>query len=157
MGGEKAAAIVLVTLAWLMFIVVMSKKDAPRKAESARQISGSQRQVGTPAPMAEPEHTNPSSPVAKEPLSRAAQARVDLADSLQAALRRQGRLLAVSATGDKYDTLEFSSGLIFEGSNTLQAVHRETLLCDDCLLLYKKLGFKQIVIRGSEYHLAYSL
>lgn len=83
-----------------------------------------------------------------------AQGRINLAAVLQAGMRAEGRLISVSATGNNYENLEFSSGLIFDGSNTFRAVERETTLCAECLKIYKILGFKQIVIRGSvrKYH-----
>ena len=83
-----------------------------------------------------------------EELPRAAQARVNLAALLQAGMQAEGRVISVSATGNNYETLEFSSDLIFDGSNTFRAVEAETTLCADCVIQYKHLGFKQIVIRG---------
>jgi hypothetical protein len=78
-------------------------------------------------------------------------ARIAFAGLLQQIYKSEGRLIAVQATGDRRQTLELSSDLIFKGSNTLDAARRETILCDSCMTLMRKDGFTQILIHGSDY------
>jgi hypothetical protein len=61
--------------------------------------------------------------------------------------------MGVSATGDKFDYLEISSGLIFEGSNTLAAA--EEIFGSDTIKMVKQLRFKQIQIKGTGYSVSY--
>ncbi len=149
MDGKKTAAIVLTILFWLMFIVFLSDKYTSRTPEPALSDSRSQPKVESPAPIWGPEYKKAPPYKKPPPPGTPAQARVNLAALLQAGMQAEGRKISVSATGNNYETLEFSSGLIFDGSNTFRAVERETTLCADCVTIYMKLGFKQIVIRGS--------
>jgi len=77
-------------------------------------------------------------------------ARQKFAVLLQTIFDKVGRPISVRATGPNQQTLLLSSGLIYEGSYNLEATRRETIDCEDCMLLMKKAGFKRLIIRGTE-------
>jgi hypothetical protein len=82
-----------------------------------------------------------------------AKARIQFGKVIQTAYQSDGRLMAVFATGDNYETLELSSALIFEGSNTLAAA-QETVAAET-MDMARKLGFKRILIKGTRYSVSY--
>lgn len=69
------------------------------------------------------------------------------------AYQSDGRRMSVSATGDKFDTLELFSALIFKGSHTLAAA--EEILGSETMKMAKQLKFKRIEIKGTRYSVAY--
>ena len=56
--------------------------------------------------------------------------------------------MAVRATGENFDTLELSSGLIIEGSYTLDAARE--VYSPEILKTLKHLKFKRVIIKGTE-------
>jgi len=84
-------------------------------------------------------------------------ARIRQAASLQAAYKREGRILNVEAVGPGHATLELSSILIMEGTHTLEAAQRETIACSACMTRFKRLGFRAVRIRGDTYDETYNL
>ena len=82
-------------------------------------------------------------------LPTASKARINFGKVIEAAYQSDGRRMSVSATGDKFDTLELSSALIFEGSHTLAAA--EEILGSETMKMAKQLKFKRIEIKGTRY------
>lgn len=104
--------------------------EAPSKKQTARKQTSSTKQKA---------HRKAESHL---------KARVKLAELLQQIYKSEGRLIKVQAVGEESRTLELSSGLMVEGSHTLDAARRETIDCADCLAMMRKSGFAKIVLRG---------
>jgi type III secretory pathway component EscV len=83
-----------------------------------------------------------------EALPIEAKNRIAFGKLIQTTFQTEGRRMAVRATGENFDTLELSSGLIFEGSYTLDAA-REAV-DPDVMKMLKQLKFKRVLIKGSE-------
>ena len=78
-------------------------------------------------------------------------ARIALAQLLEEGLKKEGRFITVSATGDQQQTLEMSSALIGKGTNTLAAAKRETIDSEDSMALIRRVQFKKLIIKGGDY------
>lgn len=90
-------------------------------------------------------------------ISRAERKRLEYAQRLQTLYKDEGRILTVSATGAAFDTLELSSLLMRDGSYTLRAARRETVDCPACMHMMRKLGFKTLLLRGSDGEQTYAI
>jgi hypothetical protein len=91
-----------------------------------------------------------------ERLPTEAKARIQFGKVIEGAYKGDGRLISVHATGKDFDTLELSSGLIAEGSHTLDAARE--IMGPDTVQMMKGLKFKRVAIRGiSQYFEGYSL
>lgn len=90
-------------------------------------------------------------------ISRAERKRLEYAQRLQALYKNEGRILTVSATGAGFDTLELSSPLMREGSYTLLAARRETVDCPACMHMMRKLGFRALLLKGSDGDQTYAI
>ena len=78
--------------------------------------------------------------------------RIQFGKLIQTTFQTEGRRMAVRATGEKSETLELSSGLIFEGSHTLDAGRKS--VDPDLMKMLKQLKFKRVLIKGTESGLA---
>ncbi len=90
-----------------------------------------------------------------EALPSEVKARIAFGRVIEAAFQAEGRRMSVHASGEKFDTLEISSVLIFEGSHTLDAA--QGIFGSDTMQRMKKLKFKRIQISGSRYSQSYPL
>ena len=73
-------------------------------------------------------------------------ARIRFAALLGATYKSEARLIWVEATGYDHETLQLSSVLMAEGTDTRGAAERETIACAECIAAMKKLGFKRIML-----------
>jgi hypothetical protein len=83
-----------------------------------------------------------------EALPIEAKNRIAFGKLIQTTYQAEGRLMAVRATGENFDTLELSSGLICETCSTLDAA-REAV-DPEMLKMLKHLKFKRVLIKGTQ-------
>jgi len=75
--------------------------------------------------------------------------RIQYARLVEAAQQALGRRMSVRATGDNFETIELSSGLICETCNTLDAA-REVVGSSEILRQLKSLKFKRVSITNPD-------
>jgi hypothetical protein len=83
-------------------------------------------------------------------------ARIAFVGFLNAAYQKQGYRLLVQANGPDKRTLEISSALLWEGSQTMEAA-LEVLTDDDIYANVKHLRFTKIVFTGYDFSTSYSI
>ena len=77
---------------------------------------------------------------------------MNYAGLLEGIYKKEGRLISVTASGERHTVLELSSGLITEGSHTLDAARRETVECPECMQIMRKLGFRTLILKGTDLY-----
>jgi hypothetical protein len=138
--GRNAIAVVLVSLVAYALVTVANEKASSGARESAARV---EREKGASQ---EAQAAEEQKKLDQLPLD--AKSRVAFAKLIQAAFQADGRLIGVAATGENFDTLELSSGLIMAGSYTLDAARE--IYGSDTLKMLKHLKFKCILLKGTE-------
>jgi hypothetical protein len=135
---------ILSLIALVIFIFLAVGSQDTNRSGSSDQTSSS---TASPKSQSSP----PEAPRQARQLSPEERARVSYAKLYQAAYKKLGRPISVQATGERYDVMELSSALITEGSHTLDAARSDTVECSECMQIIKKLGFKTLTIRGTNF------
>jgi len=165
-SGIGPWAIVVLGAVLLLFVNgSFSNSDSELNSRDRQEPGRSELRTSTaPSTVAEKDSSTlpdaappPAIPTPKKKVNGAANTRLAYAQLLQAVYKHEGRLISVMASGDNLDTLELSSGLIGDGTYTLDAARRETVDCSECIERMKKLGFKAVILEGTSFGEAYEL
>ncbi len=150
-----AAAIAVTFCAGIVFVGLSIKRERavePTKAAAQEPAPDPKKKVAEiDANIAKLSHQNEVGyvdPKVYETLPGDTKARIQFAKLIEAAYQKDGRRIGVAATGDNYDTLELYSGLIMEGTYTLEAARE--IYGDETMKMVRQLKFRRIVIRGTE-------
>jgi hypothetical protein len=144
-------ALVVVALAGFLWMVetTSTSKLLQQETPSIPQPTPAKDNAVQSAPISPPtqgatQNSPPECPLTDD----MSQARQSAATLLQEIFKKEGRILTVKTAGAKCDVLELSSGLLVQGNHTFDAAMRETLDCQDCMALYKKVKFKKLRFVG---------
>jgi hypothetical protein len=147
--GKSVPLLLFVALA-IVVITIVSVNEEHKKirmekgiAESAKiaEVGERERKAGQGAQAAQEQKDYEAQPTEVKN-------RIQFGKLIQTTFQAEARRMAVRATGEKFDTLELSSGLIFEGSHTLDSA-REAV-DPDVMKMLKQLKFKRVLIKGTE-------
>jgi hypothetical protein len=132
-------------VALIVLVILATGSTNDNSSSSSSSASGGAAPADTVA--IRPEETSrPPMHLKGEALDRY-KAREAYVQFLQTFFEKQGRLIGVSASGAEKTTLQLSSTIISEGSNTLAAA-REVVESPEMVMLIWKSGFKDVIIRG---------
>jgi hypothetical protein len=135
----------------LWFVLNIGKHDAESQRAVAQAEEGAAQQARVDEAAKRAKEAEEKKRFDEAPTD--SKARINFGKVIEAAYQSDGRRMSVSATGDNFDTLELSSALIFEGSNTLAAA--QEILATETMDMARKLGFKRILIKGTGYSVSY--
>jgi len=115
---------------------ILQRRETSRQSpkQTGTHAPSSQAGAVVPTPSPNPSTQQPQEPSKPTPrVGSPENGRTNYAILLQRIYKTEGRILIVEATGERYETLELHSGLIFDGSHTLDAAEQETILCAECM------------------------